>query len=193
MLSHSMLMSSSGGLLQNIVFDTAAKVSNYSIRLGSPSVGFDSTNGGMSISGPQSQNFVAYDGVGAFNRDVAFISTIKLVSNPFNYIHFGLFLDSGASGVNGYHIAYDNNKLIISKFVGSSETRLEKTIDNSISFAVGDSHVFRAEIMKNGLIRALIDGNLIMESRNYDFATLRPGFFVYGVGIVVKDISVFAL
>lgn len=193
MLSHSMLMSSSGGLLAKIVFDSSAKVANYSIRSGSPSVSFDAANVGLSVSGGQVQNFVAYDGFGSFNRDVAFESTIKLASDPNGYKHFGFFLDSGASGVNGYRIANQDNNAKISKFVGSSETGFTKTKDNATSLSVGNSYIFRAEIMKGGLIMLLINGNLIAVASNNDFATLRPGFFVFACGIVVKDISVFAL
>ena len=193
MLSHSMLMSSSGGLLAKIVFDSAAKVANYSIRSGSPSVSFDATNGGMSISGSTAQNFVAYDGFGGFNRGVAFEASIKFISDSFMRKHFGFFCDSGASGVNGYRIANLDNNATISKFVGSSEAGFTKTKDNATSLSVGNSYIFRAEIMKGGLIRLLINGNLIAEASNNDFAIVRPGFFVYGCGIVVKDLSVFAI
>lgn len=193
MLSHSMLMSSSGGLLAKIVFDSSAKVANYSIRSGSPSVSFDAANVGLSVSGGQVQNFVAYDGFGSFNRDVAFESTIKFVSDQFGYKHFGLFLDSGVSGVNCYRVANDVSTMRVSIFRGTTETSLTKTTDNATSITVNNSYVFRAEIMKGGIIRALINGNLIAVASNNDFATLRHGFFVYGCGIVVKDISVFAL
>ena len=194
MLSHSMLMSSSGGLLAKIVFDSAAKVANYSIRSGSPSVSFDATNGGMSISGSNAQNFVAYDGFGGFNRGVAFEASIKFISDSFMRKIFGFFCDSGASGVNGYRITNLDNNAQISIFVGSSETTwFTKTTDNATSLSVGNSYIFRAEIMKGGLIRLLINGNLIAEVSNNDFAIVRPGFFVYGCNIVVKDLSVFAV
>lgn len=193
MLSHSMLMSSSGGLLAKIVFDSAAKVANYSIRSGSPSVSFDATNGGMSISGSPAQNLVAYDGFGGFNRGVAFEASIKFISDSFTHKHFGFSCDSGASGVNCYRIANLDNNAMISKYIGSSETVFTKTKDNATSLSVGNSYIFSAEIMKGGLIRLLINGNLIAEVSNNDFAIVRPGFFVWGCGIVVKDLSVFAI
>lgn len=190
MLAHGMLMAAGGGgLPARVVFDSAGKVANYSIRSGSPSVSYDAANIGMSVSGPQVMNFIAFDAWGGLSRGVAFDALVKFVSDSSARKHMGFFCDSGASGINGYRVVTLDSSGYISKFVGQNETFLTKTVDNQITLSVGSTYKLSASFYSNGNIEYYINDALISRASDSDYLIVRPGFFVYGCGILVKELS----
>jgi hypothetical protein len=192
MLGHGMLMVvGGGGALASVVFDSAAKVSGYSLRSGSPSVSFDATNIGMSISGGNAINFVAYDSFGSFARPVKFTAKVKFVSNSAGINHFGMFSDSGSSGVNGYRTAFYSSSVLISKFVGGSETVILNK-NASIVVSVGQTYDISAEFKTDGIINYSLNGTVIGTASDSSYSSIRPGFFVYGSAILVKSLTVSA-
>lgn len=194
MLGHAMLMAAGagGGPLASVVFDSAAKVSGYSIRYGSPTITFDSTNIGMSIAFPDGFNFISYDAFGAFSRPVRFDAKVKFVSDSFGRKHMGFFCDSGSSGINAYRLATLDSAGGISKFVGTTETTQTVLESSSITLSVGQTYDLSAIFLSDGTIKYLINNVLITRVSNSDYASIRPGFFGYGAGILVKSLSVSA-
>lgn len=193
MLGHGMLMAAGGGgALASVVFDLSAKVSGYSVRSGSPTVAFDATNIGMSVSGGTSTNFVAYDAFGSFARPVKFIAEVKFVSDSSNRKHFGFFCDSGSTGVNGYRLVSLDSNVSISKFVGASETNAFNKA-NTVVPVVGQTYYIEAEFKLGGTINYIINGTVVNSTQDSSYPSIRPGFFVYGDGILVKSLIVSAI
>ena len=194
MLGHGMLMAagSGNGELASIVFDSSAKVANYSARSGSPSVSFDATNIGMLISGSTVQNFVSYDGFGSFQRGIKFNAKIKFVSDSAARKHFGLYSDSGSSGVNGYRTATLDGNVYLSIWVGASET-IFVSGSSSVVPSVGSTYDVSATFKADGTIEYALNGIALKSATDLSYTSLRPGFFVYGSAILVKSLSVEAV
>lgn len=172
-------------------FDTNPS-GKYSTRSGSPSYTWDSTNQWLTIANGSSQGFVAYDAFGGFTGKVAIEMDMKFVADSAARKHFGMFLDSGASGVNGYRVStIDGAGWGLGRWVGTSETSLG-TFTSTFNPVIGTTYTLRIERDASGVFSFYVDGvkrpNTVT---NTQYATIRPGFFVYGSTIQINELRIY--
>lgn len=172
-------------------FDTNPS-GKYSTRSGSPSYTWDSTNKWLTISNSTTQGFVAYDAFGGFTGKVAFEMDVKFVDDSAARKHWGFFLDSGASGVNGYRAAtLDGAGWGLGRWVDSSETSLGN-FTTTFNPVIGTTYTLRIERDASGVFSFYVDGVKMSNTvTNTQYATIRPGFFMYGSTIQINELRVY--
>lgn len=165
---------------------------DYSTRSGSPSISWDSANQALSISNETTQGFISWDKWGGFTGQVAFEMDMVFASDSAARKHFGMFCDSAASGVNGYRLStLDGASFNLSRWVGSSETSLG-VFTTSFNPVIGTTYTFRLERNSSGVFSLYINGVLQPNTiTNTQYATIRPGFFVYGCAIRINELRVY--
>lgn len=171
-------------------FDTNP-AGKYTIRSGSPTVAWDSANARLQVNNGASQGFVAWDALGDYAGKVAFEIDVLFSSDNNGLKHFGMFCDSGASGVNGYRFANINADLRLSRWSGSSETSIG-VFSTATSFTTGNTYTLRFERDTNNNWTAYINGVKCPTTlNNTTYNGVRPGFFAYGVDIYINELRVY--
>lgn len=163
----------------------------YSIRSGFPAVTWDSANSRLKITNENTQGIVAWDVFGNFSGRVAFEVDILFSADTANLKHFGMFCDSGYSGVNGYRFSSLGTAFNFSRWQGESETGIG-TFTATSGITVGNTYTLRFERDGSNNWTASINGSqcpTVLNNSTYD--AIRPGFFVYGSTVYVNELRVY--
>lgn len=177
-------------LVATETFDTNPS-GKYTIRSGSPSVSWDSANARLLVSNGETQGFVAWDALGNYAGKVAFEIDVLFSADSQGLKHFGMFCDSGASGVNGYRFSNINASLNMSRWAGSSETSIG-VFNTATSFATGNTYTLRFERDTSNNWTAYINGVKCPTTlNNTTYNGVRPGFFAYGSTIYINELRVY--
>lgn len=177
-------------LVATETFDTNPS-GKYTIRSGSPSVSWDSANARLLVSNGATQGFVAWDALGNYAGKVAFEIDVLFSADSQGLKHFGMFCDSGASGINGYRFAAYQASIMFSRFAGSTETVIGY-FTNTASFATGNTYTLRFERDASNNWTAYINGVKCPTTfNNTTYDGIRPGFFAYGSTIYINELRVY--
>lgn len=177
-------------LLRTETFNTNP-AGKYSIRSGSPSVSWDQTNSRLVLSNGTTQGFIAWDALGSFAGAVAFEIDVLFNSDRVARKHFGMFCDSGASGINGYRLCTLDDTVVFSRWVGSVETGIGTFISNT-KFTIGNTYTLRFERSSSNNWTAYINGSpcpVILNDTTY--GAIRPGFFVHGCSVYINELRIY--
>lgn len=178
-------------LLKTETFDTDP-AGKFSIRSGSPTVSWDSANKRLFISGNESQHFISWDALGNFTDNIVFEMDILFFGNASNRFHFGLYLDSGSSGSNGYRFATLDTNFMASQWVNTVESNGGAANINPITYILGTTYTLRCERINRKWSVYINNVKLPNEiSILNQYNGLRPGFFVYGSAVYINEFRVY--
>lgn len=164
-----------------------------STRLGSPTLSWNAsgTNPYFQMVSPAGTTcFISFDKWGTFTGNYWFEIELDLAADASSRKHFGLYLDSGSTGQNGYRLSHLDNNFIISKWVSGTETVLFNLIvpDSMYPVTVGNRYTMRLEVVGNTLTY-FFNGMFAGTFTDTTFTGLRPGLHAYGSTLNVRRIE----
>lgn len=175
-------------------FDTDP-AGKYSIRSGSPSVSWNSVSQSLVIVGTQDQPIVAWDATGNWTGAWAFEMDLTLSDDWFGRRHFGFFIDSGTSGLNGYRVAQLDTERRMTRFTGPTSFDGDAPLNDMVAGVVSPDVPFTMKLTRSvdGLFTLYFDGMPVGTSRRLDYSQFRPGFFAYGCTLRIAELRCWSL
>lgn len=164
-----------------------------SIRLGSPSLVWNSSsiNPYLQLSNPSSTHaFVSFDRWGSFTGNYWFEVEIELVSDNANRKHFGLYLDAGATGQNGYRLTHIDGYFCVDKWSNGAQTVIYSASypDSPYSWVVGNRYNYRVEV-QGSTFTLYVNGMFAFTFTDATYIGLRPGVHSYGNVLNIRKVE----